>query len=1185
MSVLYLGTDLESLASELALVLDEAVHDDCFRTVTVVVPNRNVRKWLQLYLSRRDGVAINVQFDYLEQVLWKLLCELDPREHPAPLIRLEEDHYRLLTLAPLLDENADSFTEPLRKYLGADRERRNWWRRAWNLGDHLAGLIRDYEYHRHERIIRKWLAGEDAFPHASPHELAIERAQGELFRRITRVDRPEEGLRWRLGQLLEPPKICKTLPQYAAELRHEVKEADLRRPTVPPIVPLFGVTQLSAFHINVLHWLGQYVDIRLFHQNPLVGRLLDSSDVASPPSVPPPPKTGDDPNQAQSLRARRRRDEEGYLPLFPEAPAREDRPAAAAPPSRQALAEVAAQFARLDVSARRDLVPRIGDELLAAWASAGSESLGLVASLLVEPSPFQVELVRRRSSTTSTVLSRLRNDLLGSMQSELPRLDQDVSLQIVACQGIYREVETVHASIVANLHCDPDLKQTDVAVLLTDVARYRPAIQAVFSRAPEPLACTLSDFSAAELSMFGHALHGMLDLAMESFTRSRVFEVLLNPCFLAKLGVKREQASVWLGWAEKLGVYHGWDAQDRQERGYGKSPLFGWQLALRRLRLGRIMSSDTSRDGAVVSFKGVIPHADFDSGDREQLDAFCRAVEILLPRLRRLRTAQRTGKAWAAEIRRLVDDFLSVPEDLKAEAQVRDRLVRRLDDLAILDGLCSASGPLPLTLVRELVTECLQKTVGTYGQPLTGGVTIGSLDMLRALPFRVVYILGLGEELFPGADSRSSLDLRNRQALPGDIRPPETNRFLFLEALLAARDKVYLLYDCRELQRDQELHPSSVISQLRRYLQAHVVAGEAFEIVKAPLRSSDPGYLVEPGVEAAHDVLVNYSTIDRLVALAELQARGEVELTQEQERQLVKELARYRKDFTPSAADEVEKGDRVPTVTITELARFLRCPAEAALRRHLRLYDDDEPETVDDEPFYISGLASYRLLGDAQERFVHRAISEGVNSAVTRWKDDFAALHDEWRSRCLAPEGAFGDADCRRFIAVLEPRIEGLTTFLREQADREFIGPVQIGPPLSPVGARTLLPALVLDTARGPVHLLGMHRHVWIDGRTIVLLHIYTGGAEAVRPDALCRPLLTPLLFGMAPARGRPRRRVGVNSRIENFVFTSPMRKAWGATPGRPLKCPRSKPPTTWRTWPQSFLIPPASIYCRWTSC
>jgi exonuclease V gamma subunit len=793
-----------------------------------------------------------------------------------------------------------------------------------------------------------------------------------------------------------------------------------------------------------------------------------------------------------------------------------------APSLRNALEAVSRRFRRLDIGEPRQPATEADEDLLAVWGNGGAESLGQAATLLAEPTPFQVKLLSPPPPAGAVgVLSRLQYQLLGSTIPNTDRIPQDVSLQIVACQGTYREVETVHASIVANLHQHPDLKQTDVALLVTDMARYRPVIQAVFDREPRPLSYNLSDFSAAELSTFGHAVHRMLDLVLESFTRSHIFEVLLNPCFLARLGVERAQASVWLGWAEELGVYHGWDAADRNERGYGHSPLFGWQLALRRLRLGRIMTpADPQGDGPSPCFKDVIPYADIQSGDREQLDAFCRAVEGLLPRLRRLRAGQRTGKAWASEIRRLVDDFLTVPEELKAESQVRDRLVRRLDDLAILDGLRSAEGPLPLALVRELVAACLQKTVGTLGQHLTNGVTIGSLDMLRALPFRIVYILGLGEGLFPGSDSRSSLDLRQHRTLPGDIRPPETNRFLFLEALLAAREKVYLLYDCRELQRDQELHPSSVINQLSRYLDEHILA-EKLQIVVAPLRSSDSRYLAKPAHGTAQDILVNFSKVDRLIALAECRLRGELTLTETQERQLELELAKHQKDFTPAAARPIEQTDRIPTVTIHELVRFLRCPAEAALRRHLRLKDKDELESTDDEPFYVSGLASYRLVGKAQERFLHRAITDGLDLALGDWKDDFTTLHDEWRRRCLAPEGAFGDADRMRFLAELEPRIDSLTGFLRQQTHRDFIGPVQIGAPSTPVGARTLLPDLALETGRGPVRLIGAHLYAWIDSEALVLLAIHFGAADKVKPDVLCRPLLAPTIVGLALRAGQ----------------------------------------------------------------
>src|SRR5262249_2455581 len=162
----------------------------------------------------------------------------------------------------------------------------------------------------------------------------------------------------------------------------------------------------------------------------------------------------------------------------------------------------------------------------------------------------------------------------------------------------------------------------------------------------------LADFTAAGLSAFGHGIIGLLDLAMEAFTRSRVFDVLLNPCFLARLGVEREQAVVWLEWAEQLGVYHGWARKDKQERGHPDSPPSSWRLGLQRLRLGRLMDGGELTDGLAPRYQGVIPFADLASSDKEQLDDFCRAVEGLLPRLARLRHLRTTGDGWASELRK-----------------------------------------------------------------------------------------------------------------------------------------------------------------------------------------------------------------------------------------------------------------------------------------------------------------------------------------------------------------------------------------------------------------------------------------------------------------------------------------------------------------------------------------------------
>src|SRR5262245_47913960 len=134
MGKLYLGTDVTTLAEQLAVVVDEATRRrDCFVPATIVVPSHYLRKWLRLFLPRRFGVAINLRFCYLEELFWELLRELDGRKHPAPVEPMPADTYRLMILSVLLNDKAGGAAlEPLRDYLGHEEgERRDRYRRAW----------------------------------------------------------------------------------------------------------------------------------------------------------------------------------------------------------------------------------------------------------------------------------------------------------------------------------------------------------------------------------------------------------------------------------------------------------------------------------------------------------------------------------------------------------------------------------------------------------------------------------------------------------------------------------------------------------------------------------------------------------------------------------------------------------------------------------------------------------------------------------------------------------------------------------------------------------------------------------------------------------------------------------------------------------------------------------------------
>ncbi len=183
MSTLYLAGDPLPLATKLADLLGEQARpDDPFAPTQVVVPNRTLEKWLQLFLARRQGIAINLHFGFLEKSLWEMLRAVDPRTEVAAPELLDGDLYRLLVLAVLLEETNPALAN-LRGYfrgLEGTAGRRSW-RRAWHLADMLGNCIRDYEYHRQDRLIQPWLKGELVLGEAFAE---VERAQQAVFSHI-----------------------------------------------------------------------------------------------------------------------------------------------------------------------------------------------------------------------------------------------------------------------------------------------------------------------------------------------------------------------------------------------------------------------------------------------------------------------------------------------------------------------------------------------------------------------------------------------------------------------------------------------------------------------------------------------------------------------------------------------------------------------------------------------------------------------------------------------------------------------------------------------------------------------------------------------------------------------------------------------------------------------------------------
>lgn len=151
------------------------------------------------------------------------------------------------------------------------------------------------------------------------------------------------------------------------------------------------------------------------------------------------------------------------------------------------------------------------------------------------------------------------------------------------------------------------------------------------------------------------------------------------------------------------------------------------------------------------------------------------------------------------------DDYL-----LGQLEQLREEWLETCESVGLQDEL-------PLTVVREAWLAGLDQ--GRLSQRfLAGAVNFCTLMPMRAIPFKLVCLLGMNDGDYPRAQPPLDFDLMGSDYRPGDRSRREDDRYLLLEAVLSARDQLYISWVGRSIRDNSERPASVLIGQLRDHL-------------------------------------------------------------------------------------------------------------------------------------------------------------------------------------------------------------------------------------------------------------------------------------------------------------------------------------------------------------------------------
>ena len=441
----------------------------------------------------------------------------------------------------------------------------------------------------------------------------------------------------------------------------------------------------------------------------------------------------------------------------------------------------------------------------------------------VETEPDRFESTRLNGD--ASILQRLQSKMLDLDLDSAPEDSQrrgvasdDRSIQIHLCHGPKRELEAIEAALREAFDRDPTLVPEDVIVMAPEIDSLIPTIEAVFGGTggaqktgigASPIPFRIADRGTLRRSPIAEAFVGLLNLLPGRAGRSEILDwVSLEPV-RAKLGLDAEGVDRLSDWAIRAGVRFGFDEAHREALDLESARRHTWAGGIDRLVLGHALGAT----GAVV--EGLSPEPLGPLSDPALLGAIG-ALERILSGARREMRRPRSVKGWSRWLLDLLDATLDHRDDNAHEHGMIRAATQRIAEAATE---ASFDLPIPFEAMRERFQQAIEASPPAQGF-LSGGMTFCELVPLRAIPFKVIAIVGLSDSSFPRRRPAVSYDLVARHPQSGDRNSRSDDRYLFLEALLSAREQLILTVPGHDLRDGSELPPSVVISELLDTLDA-----------------------------------------------------------------------------------------------------------------------------------------------------------------------------------------------------------------------------------------------------------------------------------------------------------------------------------------------------------------------------
>ncbi len=417
------------------------------------------------------------------------------------------------------------------------------------------------------------------------------------------------------------------------------------------------------------------------------------------------------------------------------------------------------------------------------------------------------------------LLEQLQQELLSTKSENiLTKEKSDKSLLFLKSPGKYRQVELIRDHILQLFSDDRKIQPRDILIMTPQVDSYTPIITSVFNNIDHnniQIPWVITDKSQEDKVGLIHFVLNLLEISASRLTASIFENLLTNPALRTQQNISIDEVSDIIKSLQSAGFTWGLNSSER----FGEEThSLCW--CLERFLLGLVLP-----DNPINGISNISPYSENISSTEfikawGILSKLCNYIDAI--------RSQRSSKEWIKLITSLVKDLFGDGGEWAWEEQ---QLLTVVNNWGLITDNCELE--IDCLVVKDIITKALSSTNGKFGHR-TGKITISALEPMRAIPHKIIIIMGLESRTFPRIENRRSFNLLERKREIGDPNQYDKDRYSLLEALISTRQNLLVSWNSKDEKTGEDLEPPSPIQQWLNYLKIKLGDNTFQEILIEP---------------------------------------------------------------------------------------------------------------------------------------------------------------------------------------------------------------------------------------------------------------------------------------------------------------------------------------------------------------